>query len=219
MDVYTDMVVATQLYLNNETILFTISCLFISFPFICVWMVSLRFVERYINEKQHLYNKHSNYYSKNNSNIIINKFQSLLLMIYLFPPIGCLIVATFELFWVIYDLCIGLSSLIIGKIELIDKNSAIISIKQFRKVIEFFGESLPETILQIYMFIFESRVSTSDLTISLTFSLFSLIYNCFKLRKEAKYHGMTFTSYAISVLQLGMFIMICRKPKYTVINK
>ena len=49
-DIYTDVVVAKQLYDARESIFFMFCCLFIAFPFIMVWSASLRFVQRYMDK-------------------------------------------------------------------------------------------------------------------------------------------------------------------------
>ena len=229
------LVFIAELYISNQTGLFAISCLIIVFPFFSVWMVSLRFIQMYLNEIQ---NESQNQNNNNNNNKNNNNDQShknkikrsvldglfpswadcgvvgklcncinlrnprvlnVLLWFYLFPPIGCLLVTIFELFWVLNDVYVGLYSFSTGKILLIDKNQTITSIKQFRKVIE----TLAQTLIQIYMFAAGTDVNDVNLGISLGVSLFNLIYNCNKLRKEAKFQEMSFASYVISVLQLG----------------
>ena len=53
-------------------------------------------------------------------------------------------------------------------------------------------------------------VNSFDLFVSLGISLFNLCFHLYKLRREARFHGMSFVDYAISVLQLGMlFCCFC----------
>ena len=73
--------------------------------------------------------------------------------------------------------------------------------------IEFFGESLPQTVLQSYMFYAGVNINQADLIISLSVSVFNLFYNYYQIRKRAKFHGMSITEYGISVLQLGQYII------------
>ena len=47
-------------------------------------------------------------------------------------------------------------------------------------------------------------VDEADLFLSLGISVFTLVYNLYKLYWRARFHGMSFVEYAISVLQLGM---------------
>ena len=71
-----------------------------------------------------------------------NYLMNIGLILYLFPPFGCIIVSFCEIIWVFYDILIGMYSFVSGTILLIDKNEELTAIKNFRKVIEFFGESL-----------------------------------------------------------------------------
>ena len=63
---------------------------------------------------------------------------------------------------------------------------------------------IPELMLQIYMFIAGVKVNPFDLYLSIAVSTFHLIYNLYKLYKDAKYNGLSFAKYSISVLHLGM---------------
>ena len=66
-----------------------------------------------------------------------------------------------------------------------------------------FAHSIPQLLIQTYMFAYEIKVNERDLIISIIVSSIHLFYNLYQLRKEAKYHGMTFVQYSISVLHLG----------------
>ena len=205
LDMYTDIIICIQLYKRNQIALFSLSLLFLSFPFIMVWITSLRFIQKYINDK-------NNTNLKNNKKFL--KIINIFLIFYLFPPFGGIIVTIYEIFWVFYDVYNGFYSFIKGKILIIDKNQQTSSIKQFRRVIEFFGESIPQTIIQVYIFYALNNnsknkiVNAEDLYLSLVVSIFNLIYNLIKLKQEAKFHCMTLSMYALSVLQLGMFFSV-----------
>ena len=71
---------------------------------------------------------------------------------------------------------------------------------------------MPQVLLQSYMALYNiNGVNESDLMISLSISFFNLVYNLYNLKKQAKFHGMAFVEYAISVLQLGvlLFVLFC----------
>ena len=191
IDMYTDAAIALSLYTLNETLLFSLSLLLLSFPFMIIWVTSLRFIQKYVNDKQ----------IGANYGICLNLF----LVLYLFPPIGCIIAGISEIVFVFYDFYIGVTSFIKGKIMLIDKDKEISSMKQFRRIIEFAGESSPQLLLQLYMFVNlkDIKIVESDLIVSIIVSLINLIYNIYRLHKEAKFHCMTIVTYALSVLQLG----------------
>ena len=197
LDMVTDCLVAKQLYENDHAELFTVSCLVISFPFICVWLVSLRFVQKFANNIDIFKNysqtrgggnsssSNGDYISVGNSSStslssssnnnlfggnssdggmssstmqpmyfkIISrlcchshKMINFFLFLYLFPPIGCFVVSLYEAAWVFYDVYLGLKSFFKGTILIIDKDKQTTAIKQFRKVTEFFGESIPQVV-------------------------------------------------------------------------
>ena len=177
------------------------SAIFLTFPFMMVWTVSLRFIQKYIQTTK------------------MNKFLNTLLIFYLFPPIGCIMISVYEIGWIFYDMYLGLSSFVRGSILIIEKDSQITSVKQFRKIIEVFGESIPQTLIQLYMFYARIKVDSFDLALSLAVSLFNLGYHFYHLRKEAKFHGMSFASYAISVLQLGEIPILKLVPRLPGIRK
>ena len=203
IDIYTDIQVTMDLYNSKQkySALFGLSLIFISFSFIMLWSVSLRLIDKFIDiktQKSGIINKliHHNRASK--------MIFDVLLLLYLFPPLGCLLVTLYEIWYLLYDVYLGVKSFIKGEILIIDKNLERRALKQFRRIVEFFGESIPELILQIYMFIFKIKVSPFDLYLSIFVSTFHLIYNLYKLRQEAKYNGLSFAQYSISVLHLGM---------------
>ena len=221
LDMYTDTLVTLQLFAtvvtnnsNNSNnaqrsqalLLLILSILFLAFPFIMVWTASLRFIQKskYVNNQF-------------NANTNKGKLANVLLILYLFPPIGCILVTIYEIFWVFWDIYLGISSFIRGKILVVNKDSQVTSIKQFRKVIEFLGESLPQTLLQLYLAftsdVDDFGVNSRDLAFSLTVSVLNLVYNIYTLRRDAKFHGMSMANYAISVLQLAEIPIVKLVPR------
>ena len=148
-----------------------------------VWTASLRFVHRYLlrnyQQKQHV---------SKCQKTVFNAF----LICYLFPPVGCLLMSLLEIYWVFYDVFKGLFYFITGKILIINTDPQITAMKQFRKVIEFFGESFPQLILQLYIYYSGSNyIDTFSLLISITISAFNFAYNLYQLYHESQFHGMT----------------------------
>ena len=153
IDLLTDIGVAIQLFEYKFTTLFSLSLLFLSFPFMMVWMSSLRFCQRFIQTrlKKHDNNileilfkntKNKQFIKLKNSekaNKISYGLFNIFLISYLFPPIGCVLVTLYELLYVCYDCIHGALSFLKGEIMIIDKNAEVESFKQFRKAIEFFG--------------------------------------------------------------------------------
>ena len=205
VDLWTDIIVCLQLYFKNEIELFSLSLLFLSFPFVITWVTSLRFIQKFFGDLA----------NSNSGGKCSKKLLNLALIFYLFPPFGCIIITLYEVGWVFYDIYHGLKSFLKNEILIIDKNSEISSIKQFRRVIEFFGESVPQTGIQLYIWsnLENINISQTDLYTSLAVSLFTLIYNMYKLKTEAKFHCMSFATYAISVLQLGEIPIVKLVPR------
>ena len=160
IDLITDIGVVVQLYGKKHIGLFSLSCIFLSFPFTIVWIASLRFLQRFITSNKKKSNWFYKYLIKENNNNKNNKFMAglmnTLLLLYLFPPIGCVVVTIYELCFVFYDVINGIFCFIFGKIMIIDKNDEIQSFKKFRKAIELFGETLPQVMYYIlyYMLYF-----------------------------------------------------------------
>ena len=156
VDMVTDVTIATQLYSKNSSLLFSLTLLCLSFPFVMVWATSLRFIQKYVNSrnvnintnKNTNKNKNSNNNTESSDDEIVDAFKNwllnFLLILYLFPPIGMSIVPLCEIGWVFYDIFFGLYSFVKGKMLIIDKNSQYTAIKHFRRIIEFFGESIPQ---------------------------------------------------------------------------
>ena len=114
-DMYTDGQVAFNLYQdslrindsvnnnNDETTLWLVlTCLFICTPFLLVWVASLRFVQKWLNENQSKYN------------IYIRWLLNLALFLYIFPPIGMIVMFVVEVIWVIIDIYKGFVAFIRG---------------------------------------------------------------------------------------------------------
>ena len=215
VDMYTDIQITIDLYKSEENyrLLFGLSLLFISFSFVILWSVSLRFIDNFIQET----NNSLNIIFKNNENKVIKQFKktisilmTIFVYLYLFPPFGCVLVSFYEIYYLLSDVWLGIYSFFKGEILIIDKqDSQRTAFKQFRRIVEFFGESIPQLALQSYMAFNGIQVDPFDLTISLVVSFIHLVYNLYKLRKEAKYHGMTFEQYSIAVLHLGMHEWVC----------
>ena len=218
LDMYTDFIVAKDLYQHTSNqgqienlntresaILFMLTCVFILFPFVMVWTASLRFIHRYLTK---------NYQKKKHNKCTKIAFNAFLIC-YLFPPIGCLLMSLLEMYWVFYDIFRGLFYFFMGRILIINTDPQIKAIKQFRKVIEFFGESFPQLILQLYIFVFSGSdyVNIRSLTLSICISAFSFGYNLWKLWRESRIHGMTIAEYALSLLQLSEIPIIKLVPR------
>ena len=205
VDIYTDIRVTMDLYNSKQdySALFGLSLIFISFSFIMLWSVSLRLIDKFIDtgikrQKSGIVNKLI-YHNRASKTLF-----DILLVLYLFPPFGCLLVTLYEVWYLLYDVYLGVKSFIKGEILIIDKNLERRALKQFRRIVEFFGEGIPQLISQIYMFIFKIKISPFDLYLSIFVSTFHLIYNLYKLHKEAKYNGLSFAQYSINVLHLGV---------------
>ena len=76
-------------------------------------------------------------------------------------------------------------------------------------MIHFFGESIPQVLLQGFMVSYGIKgVNEYDLYLSVIVSWYNLLYNLYKLHKEAKFHGMKVIEYVICVLQLGVLLLL-----------
>ena len=233
-DMYTDASVAMDLFDQNEILLFSLSLLFITFPFIIAWVTSLRFCQTYIlntstNNTSSFSSLNTGMNNSTTINSLIRKYSltnfnrtllNIVVLLYLFPPFGCIIVGIFDVGWVFYDVFYGISSFIKGNVLIIDKHNEILSsMKQFRKIIQWIGESLPQLILQCYMIAVGTKVDTIGLIISLVTSMIHLVYNGYALRKKAKFHGLTFATYVMSVLQLADIPIIKLVPRLPAIGQ
>eukprot|EP01084_Bolivina_argentea_P162949 283526_1 len=102
--------------------------------------------------------------------------------------------------------------------------------KTYRKAVEIFAESIPQTLLQAYIFIKltysdnqsskdDLGINENDLYISIFVSLLNLIVHFFEFYNDAKLHGMLFSEYALSVLQLAEVPTIKFIPRLSAIKK
>ena len=96
-DMYTDGLIAIELYKGSERIWFMISCLFIAFPFVLVWSASLRFIQNYLQKLPQE-----------------SKILNFCLLIYMFPPVGAVVTVLVEIYWVLRDIFIGVKSFVLG---------------------------------------------------------------------------------------------------------
>eukprot|EP01084_Bolivina_argentea_P170281 295073_1 len=232
IDMYTDFLVAHALYRGNERIWFMLSSLFIVLPFCLVWSASLRFIQSHI---QKLFDK---LVAKESKKLpYIQTLLNLFLMVYMFPPIGAILMAIVEIFWVITDVFRGVKAFILGNGIIDTENREIKAMKSYRRAVEVFAESVPQTCLQLYIFIQLSILANDNktheetvhvqyqgveinaLTISFGVSIINLFYNFYKFKSEAQIHGMSWAEYALSVLQLAEVPIIKLVPRVPAIKK
>ena len=165
LDVYTDFLVALSLYHNNESLLFMISCILIATPFLIVWNSSLRIIQRWLSN--HTGTRH----------LLLNCF----LFFYIVPPIGSLIMFFIELGWIFLDLIDCLRSICLGTSEVLieSSDSELMALKEYRRGIEMFGESIPQTIVQCYIMFFSNTIEVDEFELSLSIfaSVLNLIYS------------------------------------------
>ena len=131
-DMYTDIKVAWALYKGNEKAWFMLSCLFIALPFVLVWSASLRFIQAYLEKLFYkIYNKWA-------FKMLIN----IMLIAYMFPPVGSLVIAAYEVIWLGSDIYYGFKAFMFGTglVEANDRQTK--AMKTYRKAIEIFAESL-----------------------------------------------------------------------------
>ena len=81
------------------------------------------------------------------------------------------------------------------------------------------GESVPQTILQVFFFVYGNvSVDPVDLYLSIVASTLNLAYSFYYFRKEARFHGMKLAEFAMSVLQLSEIPVIKLVPRLTAIT-
>ena len=111
-DMYTDFLVAKDLYDSGDTFWFMISSLFLFTPMLLVWVASLRFLQNWVSNAQ-LESK--------------SKFQRFFInfgiFIYIFPPIGSALLFIWELIWMFGDIGNGFKAFILGR-GFIEKHDA-----------------------------------------------------------------------------------------------
>ena len=118
-DMYTDVIVAISLLTVNEPIFFMISCVLLISPFLLVWVASLRFVQKWVssvsnvrgagkNKTQVTQDKNDqDKQDKNKNSKCLQRCIDFFVYLYMFPPIGCLIIFGYEIIWVITDILNG----------------------------------------------------------------------------------------------------------------
>eukprot|EP01084_Bolivina_argentea_P170284 295081_1 len=226
VDMITDALLAYELYRGQQRFWFMLSSLFLMSPFILVWSASLRFIQLKVQK----------WYDRLNLNKSkrLSLFQSIInifLMFYMFPPIGCILMVVAELFWVMSDLFIGVKAFVFGTGLIQTENREIKAMKSYRRAVEVFSESVPQSLLQFYIFIrlsiLEKRtenatyqgVSANALYLSFGVSIINVFYNFYKFKKEAQLHGMSWSEYSLSVLQLAEIPTIKLVPRIPAIKK
>ena len=215
-DVVSDLLIVAQLYLNNDIFWFGLSSILIVTPFLVTWNVSLRLI------KNELIDKYKDKYSKSKENNS-PKYKYLILShlltgIFLFPITGAIVLFIYEITSSIYDFLHCIFHLIFYKwtktdpFEIAFKNkfSTRNIFKQYRKTVELLGESIPQTLLQCYIYY---RIKTSEnstfkidqttLIMSLATSTLTFIINLFRLYNESKHHGTYFVDYIFHILQMS----------------
>eukprot|EP01083_Nonionella_stella_P241206 842487_1 len=219
-DMYTDVIVALGLYKGEHKIWFMLSCLFIAFPFVLVWSASLRFLQ---NDLQVLY---SNLKARNAKGTgLIHGILNLMMFVYIFPPIGAVFIALYEVYWIISDIFNGFKSFIFGTGLIVAEDQRTKAMKSYRRAIEIFSESVPQTVLQLYIFInlelkgVESGIKPNDLYTSIAVSVLNLCINFHRFKSEANLHGMSWSEYALSVLQLAEIPINKLVPRLPAIQK
>ena len=94
--------------------------------------------------------------------------------------------ALYEVYLVAYDVVHGVRCFIYGTGLVETQSTDVRAMKQYRRAVEIFSESVPQTLLQLYMFLRNVPIPKEDLYLSLAISLFNLLVNAWRLRKEAK---------------------------------
>ena len=113
-DMYTDIRVAYNLYSDNtnaNSFWFMLACLFIITPFLLVWVASLRFIQQWLTVNQSKYN------------LCIQILVNVALFLYIFPPIGMIVMFFIEIGWVFKDIIDGSKAFIKGT-GIVESNEA-----------------------------------------------------------------------------------------------
>ena len=128
-------------------------------------------------------------YSRDNAKYntrTVHAIVNMALMLYIFPPFGALCVALYEVYLVGYDVFHGIRCFVSGTGLVETQSHEVRAMKQYRRAVEIFSESVPQTLLQLYMFIRNVPIPQQDLYQSIAISVFNLLLNGYRLRKEAK---------------------------------
>eukprot|EP01084_Bolivina_argentea_P208565 355538_1 len=218
VDIYTDIVVAYELYSGYDRVWFFFSGLFIILPFVLVWSASLRFIQAKINTL----------FKKTNNSAWIHAIVNVFLLFYMFPLVGSFFIVLFEIYWVISDIFSALKAFILGTGLIDTEDRQVKAMKSYRRAVEVFAESVPQAILQLYIFIrlnglteiSQGRIPINNaLYISFIVSMVNLCYNFYRFKSDAQLHGMAWSEYALSVLQLAEIPTIKLVPRLPAIKK
>ena len=133
LDMYTDVAVAKSLFDNQETLWFMLSSIFVLLPFVLVWTVSLRFIQKHLNR---LYAREPSKW--------LSTLLNIALILYIFPPIGALVVALYEVYWVLSDVVNGVKCFVLGTGFVETQTNEVRAMKQYRRAVEIFSESIPQ---------------------------------------------------------------------------
>eukprot|EP01083_Nonionella_stella_P301415 1033880_1 len=221
LDAYTDIIVTISLYRGGNSMLFMLSCLFLATPFLLVWNGSLRIMQdtlaSRLNKVMHDRDRPRSKCYKTFIQFMINLF----IMFYVFPLFGMISMLFIEFWWIVYDIFYGFKCFMFGTLYIENTDINHISLKKFRATVETFGESIPQVILQLYMFVNIDGIGIkeNDLYLSLFVSGINLVYQFYKFRKEAKFHGLYWFEYTLSVLQLSTISIKKFVPRLPALQK
>eukprot|EP01084_Bolivina_argentea_P085174 153939_1 len=187
-DIYSDLRLALELYMNGNAIYFMLSMSFICAPFFVAWCVASQMVGKQLNQK------------RNNICFIIG------VSIYNLFPFG-------TLFMLFVDIYRFIESVFIRPIFFCCscRETRTISYEErgywlFRDVVELFCEAIPQVIL-LTILIFRGscdQCTTQTLITAYCSSLFQLCKLTFILYKKANSNGVTFTQYVTIVLRASI---------------
>eukprot|EP01084_Bolivina_argentea_P045557 83866_1 len=187
-DIYSDLRLALELYMNGNTIYFMLSMSFICAPFFVAWSVASQMVRKKLNQNQ------------NNVCYIIGVY------IYNLFPFGIL-------FMLLVDIYRFIESVFIRPIFFLCfcRETRTISYEErgywlFRDVVELFCEAVPQVVLQTIL-IFRGacdQCTTQTLITAYCSSLFQLCKLTFILRKKAGSNGVRFSEYVPVVLRASI---------------
>ena len=91
----------------------------------------------------------------------------------------------------------------------------------YRRTIEIFGESVPQTLLQVWI-LANGQLNSNDLNdlyLSIITSVLNLFINFVRFYRESKFNGMLVGEYALSVLQLSAVPIVKLIPRLGSISK
>lgn len=119
IDMYTDYIIAIDLYTTGETFWFMVSSLFLFTPFLLVWVASLRFLQNWV----------ANMDVENRFNKVSQFFINFFIFLYIFPPIGSVAMFIFEIFWILFDILTGFKAFIGGTAFVENNDPRLIALK------------------------------------------------------------------------------------------